>query len=306
MLRKSFFVLIVIATAFHASVMALGEELGGGIEIDGNTLKVLLLKNYHVTANFITDNRGGAILKDTGEPIFTDSNEIEGESKLKIYLPVPGDEILECKPDLELPLCGYKILKIELFTQDNLNFDITAELSKICLNEFPQLDKNSYDIKEGDKELVGTIPQSPTKEYSVNFDKPINISSYGEIKSLSWISTTPNYAKFRESEPIIFIPLCDKNGNQPPCKIDKVKLLMANWDEENLCKVTTWFEIMLGQQEEDVKDLSNPKQDESSPCVQCDKIVVSEIIYPPKCLNSNQITTWEKIIKGETEITKGE
>jgi len=297
--------------------MALEEDdLGGGISIDGEMLTFFVLKGYDITVDFTTYTIiGGVILNSSKEPLYTDSKEVSGESKMKIRLPVRGDEVVECKSDLTLPLCGYKILEINLSTKDNINFDITVELLKTCLNEFPQSDQNPpYDIKPPkpeDKEIVGINPKSPTRGPIVNLDKPIEICSHGTIKSLLW-GVQPSVADL-PWKPIIFIPLCDKAGNKPPCKPETcqdeiIEVLRAKWYGEDIRKLTTWFKIISGKEKEnennaDLSDsISSQSQisSENQSCVPC-KITCKEsvrviIIHPPQCLNPCQITTWKEVI----------
>lgn len=317
MLRKYSLVLIVIAIAWCASVIVFGEDdLGGGISIEGEALTFFVLEGYDITADFTTYTKGGVIRNSSGEPLYTDSKEAPEESKMKIRLPVYGDKVVECKADLNIQSYEYKILEINLSTKDNINFDITVELLKTCLNEFPQLDQNPpYDIKPPkpeDKEPVGINPKSPTRGPIVNLDKPIKICFHGTIKSLLW-GVQPSVADLPWN-PIIFIPLCDKEGNRPPCKPetcpDIIEVLGAKWYGEDIRKVTTWFKVILGKEEENGNkaDLSDSilsqnqiwSQGQSEPCVPCKPPCPIQckmiIIHPPKCLNPCQITTWKEVI----------
>jgi len=306
--RNYFLVLIAIAIAYCAPVIAFGkDDLGGGVEIDGNTLTFFVLKEHYILVDFTNSIiKGGIILNDSGESIFTESKKLQGESRVEILLPVYGDEVVECKLEQEPPLCGYKILKIDLSTKDSINFNITVESLKTCLDEFPQLGKNSYDIRIENKEPIGTNPKSPTREYKVDLDKPIDICFYGTIESLRWkMLINPDPSQVGTWKPAIFIPLCDKEGNPPPCKPDKTTVLMAKWHGEDLRKVTTWFKIILGKQEENKDDTnlsdSISSQDQLHSCATCGTMV-HEVIYPPQCLDSSQITTWKEIIDKSQDV----
>jgi hypothetical protein len=239
---------------------------------------------------------------------------------VKIRLPVYGDKEVECKADLNLQSYEYKILEINLSTKDSKIFDITVELLTTFLNKFPQLDQNPpYDIKPPkpeDKKPVGIKPKSPTIGPIVNLDNPIEICSHGTIKSLLW-GVQPSVADL-PWEPIIFIPLCDKAGNQPPCEPESCPpppppLFRAKWYGDNLLKITTWAKIVLGKQEENESNtnLSSPVLSQDQPrssCVPCDNICnnivpVCKVIHIPKCLNPCQITTWKEVI--DTSQNKG-
>ena len=317
MLCKYFCLLMVIAIACSASAITFGEDLGGGINIDSNTLTFYLLNGHYYEADFTTDARGGVIVNNSGEPLFNSSKE-SPEAGVKIRLPVSGDGTVECKPDLTLPLSGYKILEINL--SKNKNFDITVELLEISLNEFPQLDKNPYSYTTENNEPVGTKPSSPTTEQEVSLDKPIEICFHENIEKLHWILTAPNHPNISDSNPTIFIPLCDATGNLPPCNKPKpkplpkppiiIEVVRAKWYGEDSLKISTWAKIILGQQEEDEKNMDLPSpvflQDPIRPCITCpddnggpdDPEVVYEVtlIHIPQCLSSNQITTWKEVI----------
>ena len=319
MLRKHCLILIVIAIVFCAPVMAFGEDIGGGISIIkvDKKLEFFLVNGHNIEVDFTNDAKGGIILNSSEEPIFKNSEKTPGESKVTIRLPVKGDGIVECKPDLELPLCGYKILDITLSTRDN---ELEVKLSTICLNQFPQ--KNSYDdftLTETPQDDI-TL-EEPPKE--VNLDKPIEICFHGEIKQLSWQTIDHNHPEVLDWKPTEFIPLCDKAGNLPPCNKPKpkeppkppiiIKVVRAKWYGEDL-KILTWREIILGQKEEDENNMDLPSpvflQDPIDSCIICpddnggnddppEVLCEVTLINIPQCLNSNQITTWREIIKGE-------
>jgi len=298
--------------------MAFGEDIGGGIRIEDNTLKFFLVNGHDIKVDFITDTKGGIILNSSENPIFKNSEETPRESKITIRLPVKGDGIVECKPDLELPLCGYKILDITLSTKDD---KLEIKLSTICLKQFPQ--KNSYDDFTETPQDDITLKEPPME---VNLDEPIEICIYGEIKRLSWGKIDRNHSKVLGWKPTKFIPLCDAAGNLPPCNIPKpkdppkppiiIKVVRAKWYGEDL-KISTWREIILGQQKEDENNMDLPspvflkeQTDPSDPCITCPdetggpeepQEVLCEVtlINIPQCRNANQIKTWREIIKGE-------